>query len=122
MKHLKDLVHRARTSEDGEAFIAVAAELGFRIGVGARMGSDCEPAVFVEVVLNPFPDRPHVDPEQLQVEGARVAWLQERGYGITCDADGTITGERALTALEADQEIRTVRRHFQGLRHEGRAD
>lgn len=112
--NLRELVHTARTSEDGEAFASVATGPSYRIGVGARMRSDQQLVVFVEVVLNPFPDRPHVVPGHLQVQGARLAWLQDRGYGITCDDDGTITGERALAPREAAVEIRTVRRRLQG--------
>ncbi len=106
----KGLLERARTSEDGEAYAPVAKGMGFRVGVGARRASDGEALVFVEVVLNPFPDRPRVRREDLRSGGARVSWLESRGYRVTCDADGTITCERNVAPARAEREVEAVRK------------
>ena len=107
---VKSLRARARTSEDGEAYAPVASGAGFRVGVGARRESGSEAHVFVEVVLNPFPDRPHVRAEQLRTDGARVAWLESRGYRVACDADGTITCERDVAPVRVAREVDAVRK------------
>ena len=112
MQNLKNLLARARTSEDGEAFLAVAKGTGFRVGVGARKGPRRETLVFIEVVLNPFPDRPRVSPGQLRDDGERVAWLEARGYAVACDADGTITCERVLSPARAEREIEALRKQL----------
>ncbi len=107
---VKALLERARTSHDGEAYAPVAKGTGFRVGVGARRESDGEALVFVEVVLNPFPDRPRVRPEDLRNDGARVSWLESRGYRVSCDADGTITCERSVAPVWAEREVEAVRK------------
>ncbi len=109
---LESLLERSRSSEDGEAYAPVAKGVGFRIGVGARRGSGGEPLVFVEVVLNPFPDRPRVRSEQLRSDGARVSWLVSRGYTVACDTDGTITCERNVAPGRAEREAEAVRKRL----------
>lgn len=109
---LKGLLGRARASEDGEAYAPVVKRTGFRIGMGARRGSDGELLLFVEVVINPFPDRPRVRPEQLRSDGDHVSWLENRGYRVACDADGTITCERNVAPGRAEREIEAVRKRL----------
>lgn len=112
MVNSRSLQDRARRSAAGEAYDPVAKGPGFRIGVGARRPSGHQPVIFVEVVLNPFPDRPRVRPEQLREEGDHVAWLEARGYGIACDDDGTITCERAVSPAQAEREVAAVRKRL----------
>ena len=68
----------------------------------------------MEVVLDPFPDRPRVSGERLQGQGRHVAWLEDRGYKVTCDADGTLTAERILDEDRLDDELRSLRGRFGG--------
>lgn len=109
---LKALLDRARSSGDGEAYAPVAKGSGFRIGMGVRLGSSRDPTLFVEVVLNPFPDRPRVDPGRMRRQSEQVAVLEARGYVLGCDADGTVTCERILARSRIPQELVAVRRLF----------
>ncbi len=109
----KALLRNARESEDGEAYEAVARGRGFRVGVGARRA-----AVFVEIILDPFPERPRVTPQRLAAQAALVKRLQARGYAVACDADSTITCERPVAPGRLASEIRTVT-GFLGARRRG---
>ncbi len=110
MVDLRTLLERARTSEDGEAYAVVVRGPGFRIGMVARKRSRKVPIVFLEVVLDPFPERPDVDPRRMRGQGELVAALKSRGYGVNCDPDGTITFERSLPPNHVSTELRAVRR------------
>lgn len=110
MANVKALLERSRTSSDGEAYAPVARGRGLRLGMGARARTQGDPVLFIEVVLDPFPDRPRVDPERMRDEGERVASLIARGYSVACDADGTITCERIVAADGIRQELRAIER------------
>ncbi len=108
MVSVKSLLQRARTSEDREAYEPITRGYGFRVGVGARALSQGAPALFVEVVLDPFPERPYVHPERFADHGARVAWLKARGYVVECADDSTITCERTVSPDTVSRELRAV--------------
>lgn len=109
MVNPKDLLRRAQASDDGEAYATAARSPGYRIGVGARTARK-PPAVFVEVILDLFPERPQVVPEHLENQAEAVRSLQAHGYAVTCDDDGTITCERATPPNGVSDEIRRVKR------------
>jgi len=106
----KALLERARESDRGEAYASVAKGAGFRIGLGVRTSPRRDPVVFIEIVLDPFPDRPRVSPERLADQGDLVRRLRARGYTILCDDDSTILCERAVGPTAAAQEVQAVRR------------
>jgi hypothetical protein len=106
----KSLLDRARNSDDGEAYASIAKGAGFRIGVGGRTARGRDPSLFVEVVLDPFPERPRVNPGRLADQSEIVAWLEARGYLVACDDDGTITCERTVDANRAAEEVQAVKR------------
>ena len=83
MVDLRTLLERARTSEDGEAYAVVVRGPGFRIGMVARKRSRKVPIVFLEVVLDPFPERPDVDPRRMRGQGELVAALKSKGMEST---------------------------------------
>jgi len=116
----KSLLERARTSADGEAYASLAKGRGFRVAIGAREARDRAPAIFIEVFLDPFPERPQVSAERLADQSDYLARLRARGYEIACDDDGTITCERAVKSDTATDEARTVKRMLEGGRHEPR--
>lgn len=110
MVDLKALAKRAQESEDGEAYAPIARMPGCRVGIGARVASRGDPDYFVEVVLDPFPDRPEVRPEQAAEQSALAERLRRRGYSLSCDDAGVLTCERTLGASEARKEITAVPR------------
>lgn len=110
MVNAKSLLERARHSDEGEAYASVARGRGFRIGLGARTVPGRKAVFFIEVVLDPFPERPSVNPQQLAGRGEHLARLSARGYTIVCDDDGTITGERTMSPARLAQEVQVVRR------------
>jgi len=109
----KEILRRAKESEDGEAYAAVARGPGFRIGVGARTAPK-PAAVFIEVILDPFPERPRVSAERLAHQAEVVTRLQTRGYVVECDEDSTITCERRMAPARVAGEIRDVQRLIEG--------
>jgi hypothetical protein len=106
----KSLLEQAQKSDDGEAYASVAKGAGFRIGVGTRMARGRSPNLFVEVVLDPFPERPRVNSERLADQSQIVARLEARGYTVACEDDGTIACECTVDANRAAGEVQTVRR------------
>lgn len=110
MVDAKSLLEQAQHSDEGEAYVSVGRGPGFRIGLGARTVPDRKPVVFIEVVLDPFPDRPSVSPQRLAEHSAHLAQLGARGYSIVCDDDGTITCERSVFPETVAREIQAVRR------------
>ncbi len=102
------LAERARKSGDGEAYDAIAKEGAYRLGLGARISHGSEPDFFVEVVLDPFPDRPLVDPARLEAQASLLERLQRRGYTLSCDDAGVVTCERTLRRGEPRREAAEV--------------
>ncbi len=116
MVNAKSLLERARHSDEGEAYASVARGPGFRIGLGARTVPARKPAVFIEVVLDPFPERPSVSPQRLADHSEHLAQLSARGYSIVCDEDSTITCERMVSLVTADREVDAVKRLLRSAR------
>jgi hypothetical protein len=110
MVDLVSLARRAKASQDGEAYAVLAKAPGYRLGIGARVARAGEPAFFVEVVLDPFPHRPGVDPNVLQNHAALLEQLRARGYVLMGDDAGCVTCERAMGRAGCTREIRTVGR------------
>ncbi len=108
MVDLASLARRARASEDGESYLAIAKEPGFRIGMGARTSRRHDPDFFVEVVLNPFPDRPGVDPGHLEAQARLLKQLRDRGYALSCDDGGVVTCERVMARTAASEETAEI--------------
>ncbi len=102
------LLREARESAGGEAYAAVAKDTGFRLGMGARTDPEDGAAVFIEIVLDPFPDRPRVHANRLAAQGQLIAQLEARGYAVCCDDDSTVTCERTVMPDDAEGEIRAV--------------
>lgn len=101
------LAEDARRSGDGEAYRIVVRTPALRIGVGARGRS--RPAYFVEVTLDPFPHRPRVEPSRLEAAAAGVRHLAARGYALTCQDDGRVSGERTVGPRALLREVDAVR-------------
>lgn len=110
MVDLGSLARRAKASGDGEAYASVAKGPGYRLGVGARASRGREAAFFVEVVLDPFPDRPRLEPGRLREQATIGERLRSRGYDLCCDDAGVITCERALDRTDPEGELREVAR------------
>lgn len=108
MVDVTSLARRARTSECGEAYVPIAKEAGYRLGVGARSSAGRDPDFFVEVVVDPFPDRPAVDPGRLENQAALLERLRRRGYLLSCDDAGVVTCERRIDRTSATGETREV--------------
>lgn len=121
MVDLGSLARRANASGDGEAYVAVARGPGYRLGVGARASRGREPTFFVEVVLDPFPDRPRLEPSRLRERAAIGERLRSRGYELRCDDAGVITGERSLDRTDPERELREVARLLTAEPRKGRA-
>lgn len=116
MVDLGSLAKRAAESEDGEAYAPIAKATGFRIGVGARVAHGRDPEFFVEVVLDPFPERPAVRPGQTAEQGALAERLRRRGYSLSCDDAGVLTCERTLRESAARKEIEEIPRMLRSER------
>lgn len=114
MVDVASLARRANTSGAGEAYTTVAKGSGYRLGVGARTSREGGPTFFVEVVLDPFPDRPLMDPGRMRQQASLLERLKDRGYAVSCDDAGVITCECALDGGEPEGELREVARMLSG--------
>lgn len=110
MVDLKSLVRQARESGDGEAYAPIAKSTGCRVGVGARAARGRRPVFFVEVVLDPFPERPAVRPERAAEQGTLAERLRRRGYSIRCDDAGVLSCERTLRGPAVRKEVEEIPR------------
>lgn len=108
MEDLKSLLKRARRSGGGEAYASIARGAGVRVGLGVRTVRGRSPSVFVEVVLEPFPERPRVNPDRLARQTELITLLSARGYAITCHDGGTIACERTVVQEQARREVREI--------------
>ncbi len=107
MIRAKALAREARRSAGGEAYRLVVRTPALRIGVGARGGP--RPEFFVEVIVDPFPRRPRVDPDAVERALAGIRRLAARGYALTCSEDGSVLGERRAGARSLGGEVEAVR-------------
>lgn len=122
MVDLVSLARRAKATQDGEAYAVISKASCYRLGIGARVVRAGEPTFFVEVVLDPFPNRPGVDPDVLQDHAALLEQLRARGYALTGDDAGCVTCERPMDRAGCAREIATVGRVLvQALRKDGGA-
>lgn len=112
---LASLARRARTSGHGEAYTVLAKGPGYRLGVGARVSGGREPTFFVEVVLDPFPDRPRIDPSRLRAQALLGERLRTQGYDVSCDDSGMMTYEGALEATDPERALDEVEALLAGL-------
>ncbi len=110
MVDLTSLTRRARSSEDGEAYTPIARAAGYRLGAGARVVPGGAPEFFVEVVLDPFPHRPAVDPEDVAARSVLAERLRRRGYSLNCDDAGVITCERTMRRASVAKELQEAPR------------
>ncbi len=108
MVDVASLARRARKSGDGEAYQAIERGDGSRLGVGARASRGSEPQFFVEVILDPFPERPLVDPAQMASRAALLERLKGRGYALSCDDAGVVTCERVVRGAASRAEATEV--------------
>ncbi len=99
------LRERAREGEGGEAFEVLARGSSGRVGVGIRLDGARAARYFVEVVLNPSPDRPCTGPGQLGRIALLAERLKDRGYDLRVEEDGCVTGEVGLGARRIVHEV-----------------
>lgn len=110
MVNPKELLRQARSSEDHEAYVIVARGAAARVGVGARTEPHAATGLFVEIILDPFPERPVVATDRLVQQARLLDRLKARGYAAACEQDGTIACERRTPAARLPEELRAVRR------------
>lgn len=106
---LKTLRNRASRSDNREAYEVVERTASGRIGVGVRLGGSRPPRYFVEIVLDPSPNRPRVTPGLLKRAGSLAGRLLERGYALRAEDDGCLTCEKAVDARGIPREVREMR-------------
>ncbi|MDD1776492.1 MAG: hypothetical protein LUP94_03955 [Candidatus Methanomethylicus sp.] len=95
---LPALIREAKLSEDREAYRTLEACSSYRLGVVARIGSDGQEAVLLELLL--LPGGREVDIESMEKKIAAIRRLQESGYDISNEEDGSISCEMAVTASD----------------------
>ena len=84
------LAEEARASEHGEAYRAMAKSGAYRIGIGARVNGGL--VYFVEVVV-PATSGPHVELGEMERSLEVLKRLEEEGFTLTPQEDGSISGE-----------------------------
>lgn len=122
MVDLRSLVEQTRRSPDGEGYLPLAKGPGYRTGVGARLTAGGEAVLFIEAVLDLFPNRPRVDAGRLADRAELLVRLRERGYAITTDDDSTILCEREVAPRSVGREARELERLLAAARSRRRTN
>ena len=63
---VKNLVERAKTSEDKESFKVAKENRNFRIGIGARLEPKNQPTFFIEILVNLCADQSEINLDLLE--------------------------------------------------------
>jgi len=103
------LESEAETSEHGESYKVLERSRNYRVGVGARLGPSDRLSYFLEVVIILCPRSPEVDTAHLEKELMLLKELQERGYSLSCEDDGSISCEASIASRNLDGEYEVVR-------------
>jgi hypothetical protein len=96
----KRLAEEARASEHGEAYRAMAKSDGYRIGIGARVNGGL--VYFVEVVV-PATSGPQVELGEMERSLDVLKRLEEEGFTLTPQEDGSISGELLVQEGELER-------------------
>ena len=102
------LQEKANKSEDKEAFAVLARMRNCRVGVGARMESATKPIFFIEITASLCADHHTVNLNSLENSMLILRKLEERGYVLTCDEDGSISCELAVLAENLTVEYKAA--------------
>ena len=105
--NVNSLQEEAEKSEDKEAFTVLARLPGYRVGVGARLEFS-NPTFFVEIIANVCAGHHAVNLNSLKKNLSVLSQLQERGYLLTCEGDGTISCEVAVPSENLKAEYETA--------------
>ena len=94
------LAEEARASEHGEAYRAMAKSDEYRIGIGARVNGGL--VYFVEVVV-PVTSGPQVELGEMERSLDVLKRLEEAGFALTPQEDGSISGELLVQEDELEE-------------------
>jgi hypothetical protein len=104
---LDDLRKKANLSTLGESYVTVEASEEYRIGFGFKMESESASTPFVELVVTLCSsNKPNL--ERLESRIALLKAIENRGYSITCEDDGTFTCETSATEEHLEEELEII--------------
>ena len=106
--NVNSLQEEAEKSEDKEAFTVLARLPGYRVGAGARLESSANPAFFIEIIVSVCAGHHAVNLNSLKKNLSVLSRLQERGYLLTCEGDGTVSCEVAVPSEKVTAEYETA--------------
>jgi hypothetical protein len=101
----KRLAEEARASEHGEAYRAMEKIDEYRIGIGARVNGGL--VYFVEVVV-PVTSGPRVELGEMERSLDVLKRLDEEGFTLTPQEDGSISGELLVPEDELERGYERV--------------
>lgn len=105
--NINSLQKEAKVSEHNEAFQILARMQNCRVGVGARFESAETTSFFIEVLLSLCTSDHTVDLNLVERNLHLLKQLEKRGYALSCEDDGTISCEHAISSknLAAECEV-----------------
>jgi len=102
------LQEEAKKSEDKEAFAVLARMRNCRVGVGARLESPSKPIFFVEIIANLCTDHHALNLDSLENSLLILRKLEEKGYVLTCEDDGSVSCELAVPSENLTLEYKAA--------------
>ena len=102
------LQEEAKKSEDKEAFVVLARMRNCRVGVGARLESPSKPIFFVEIIANLCTDHHALNLDSLENSLLTLRKLEEKGYVLTCEDDGSVSCELAVPSENLTLEYKAA--------------
>jgi hypothetical protein len=91
--NIRALQAKAKKSEDHEAFRVLSKTRDYRIGVGARLGTNGRLISFIEVLVNLCADHGTLNLSDLERKLSLLRGLEGKEYTLNCEEDGCVSSE-----------------------------
>lgn len=106
---ISNLFDKAIASKDGEAYSVLEKIHHHRIGVGVRIESRGQPSLFLDILVNLFPNSSQVDLPLLERELAFLNGMKARRYVLSHQGDGCVSCEIVVSKQHWISEYRAAR-------------
>jgi len=105
----KDLIEKAESCADKEAYKMLDKTRSYRIGVGTKVDSPTSPSFFIEVIIKLSPENGKVNLQRLRRMLISLEALQKEGYILSYQDDNTVCCEKTILIYEILQQLNVAK-------------